>query len=284
MDVKNVFIWFFDIFKSLPQGFVTTIINSFITMYIIKLLSWIGNYSKIIGDILKKIQKVLRWNSEIKATYTVISTPVYSLNLNKKNVEKTPKNNSYLIWIIIIALVLSILALNFLKAYQSDVQTVIYGLSLFFIGSGVGLIITSKFTNKIQRSTLNFSIFGIALSFYTYYIASLIPELTSRIPDEMNLSMMFSDSINFWTLIYMLFGMFLLFLEVLFVISLFLRMFVIKIDSLKSLAITRYLISKTSHFDSALRLTILLIILTILSYLFTTGIMIDCLFKFSDLS
>lgn len=280
MDVKNLFMWFADIIKSIPQEFVTGIIVSFITWCITRILSWIGNYVKIIGNTLKSIQKLLTCNPEIKTTFTVISSPEYQLKPNKKIVGKTSNNNSDSTWaIIIIGLILSIVALNYLKVYQSDVQNVIYGLSLFFIGSGIGLIIISAFTNKIQKSTLNFSIFGIALSFYTYYIASLIPELTNKIPDEMKLSMILSDGNNFWTQIYMLGGILVLLIEVLVVISLFLRMFAIKIDSLKSWAITRYLISKTSQYDSTLWLSVLLIIFTLISYLLTSGTLINFIFK-----
>lgn len=270
--------WIIDVIKSIPQDFLSGIIISFITLCLKKFIERLGQRVKIVGSLMVKIKTLLKWYPEISDGYTVLPSPKYKLKSRKLNYTGADLNDSSLIVLLfVLGIMIAVIMLKSLKIYRNQIQTALYSISLFFMALGIIFVMVSVFTNKIQKSTLNFSLLGISLSFYTYYSASQFLDSSKKIPDGLNFFMIFSESDEFWTSLYLLVGLIILFVEILFVFSLLVRMVVIKIDSLNSSSFTRLLISKTSRLDSIPFLITVFLVFTGLSYLFTSGILLKLL-------
>jgi Ca2+/Na+ antiporter len=275
--LEDIFLWFWSCIKAVPEGIVTGVITSLIFLLFRKILNKCGEYFSSIYNFLIKLQSLLGKQPEIGLGYQIIQSPKYSFT-EKKRRNSVMSNDALwgILFFVIIAVVAGILAL---KKYQNIIQITIYAISAFFISSGIFFICVSAFTNKIQRSTLLYCIFGILLSFYTYYNAKILPTLISEIPSNFSVSFLLSNPKEGWPHIYMFGGLFITILEILLILLLLFRMICIKIDSLKSFRTTRYLIYKTETLDSSGYLVFFMVFLTIMSYILTSGLFIDFTFK-----
>lgn len=275
--LEDIFLWFWSCIKAVPEGIVTGVITSLIFLLFRKILNKCGEYFSSIYNFLIKLQSLLGKQPQIGLGYQIIQSPKYSFT-EKKRRNSVMSNDALwgILFFVIIAVVAGILAL---KKYQNIIQITIYAISVFFISSGIFFICVSAFTNKIQRSTLLYCIFGILLSFYTYYNAKILPTLISEIPSNFSVSFLLSNPKEGWPHIYMFGGLFITILEILLILLLLFRMICIKIDSLKSFRTTRYLIYKTETLDSSGYLVFFMVFLTIMSYILTSGLFIDFTFK-----
>ncbi|MGX7203143.1 hypothetical protein BCR22_03905 [Enterococcus plantarum] len=276
--LQDIFLWFWGCIKVVPEGVVTGVITSLIFLFFRKVLNKCGEYFSSISNFLVKLQSLLGKQPEIGLEYQIIQSPKYSFTEKKRRKSSSISDDNFwgIIIVILVAIVAGILAL---RVYQDAIQFTIYGISVFFISSGTFFICVSAFTNKIQRSTLLYCISGILLSFYTYYSAKILPTLISKIPSNFSVSFLISNQEEAWPHVYMFGGLLITILEILLIFLLLFRMITIKIDSFKSFSTTRYLIYKTEGLDSSGYLIFLLIFLTIMSYLLTSGLFIDFIFK-----
>lgn len=234
---------------------------------------------------MRKIQQFLSDLPTIESKYTINPSPRYKEGFKRRKKESRFTNYSGSLGIVLyISIVITIISLNFLKTYQYSIRINIFAISLFFISFGIFLIVISALTNRIQKSTLLFSIVGIILSFYTYYIATILPRLTKKIPIDFNILTLFTDLDTFLKLMIMFGGILILFLEIGIVLALFIRMFIIKIDSCISNRMTKYIIVKTSIFDNIRLMIFILTLFTLVSYGLTSEEIIDWMVKISSSS
>lgn len=274
--LEDIFLWFWGCIKAVPEDIVTGIIISLSFLIIRTILNKCGKLFSSISNFLIKLQSLLGKQPEIGLEYQIVQSPKYSFTEKKRKNSISNDGFEGIVFIIIIAVVGGILAL---KKYEDIIQVAIYGISIFFISSGIFFICVSAFTNKIQRSTLLYCIFGILLSFYTYYNAKILPTLISKIPSNFSVSLLLSNPKEGWYHVYMFVGLLITILEILLILLLLFRMICIKIDSFKSFETMRYLIYKTEILDSSGYLVFFMIFLTLMSYVLTSGLFIDFIFK-----
>ena len=270
--VKDIFLWFWSCIKAVPGSIITGVVISLIFLIFRNVLNKCGEYFVSVSNFLKKLQIVLGEQPEIGSGYQIIQSPKYSFSDKKR---KSSVKNPVLWFLLFVVLGGTFL----LREYEDIVQNTIINISLFFISSGIFFICISTFTNKIQRSTLLYCIFAILLSFYTYHNVTILPTLILKMPANISIFILMPNSKEKWSYIYMLFGFAITILKIIIILVLFVRMTCIKLDSCKSFKGTRFLIYKTEMFDKGRYLSIFMIFLTVLSYILTSGLFIDLIFK-----
>ncbi|WP_235804618.1 hypothetical protein [Liquorilactobacillus capillatus] len=207
-------------------------------------------------------------------SYQIIPSPSYRFS-DRKSRTFQKVSLSTLFWFLLI-LVFGALAL---KDYQHIVQIDIYAISLFFISSGLICITVSAITNKIQKSTLMFSIFSVLLSFYIYHNANILPAMVAKIPSDFSMKLLFWNNSVFFATIYIFLGLIVAIVEMILVACLFLRMFAIKVDSIKSIKVLQRIINKTEILDGFKNVSLMFVVFTTLSYLLTSGIVTKYVLK-----
>lgn len=276
--LQDIFVWFRNCILAVPESVVTGIITSLLILLISRVLHICGDYFSGSGNFFRKLQSLLAKQPEISLNYQIIPSPKYQFE--EKKSKKTSSLSDNEIWAIIIGvLVAMVIGIIGLRLYKDIIQFVIYAISVFFICSGILFILISAVTNRIQKSTLLYCIFGSILSFYTYYSAEILPTLISKIPPDFNIKYLFSKIEEGWAQVYMFTGLLITVFEILLILLLFCRMCFIKVDSYKSFRTIRYAIYKTEFLDSIGFLIFILILLTTMSYLLTSGMFIDFVYK-----
>ncbi len=259
-----------DCVKSVPSDIVTGAIISLGGILIRLAFNECSDRFFIIKKFLSNLSFAFNKKTDSNLSYQIITSPSYRFSDKKPGTFKKSSKDSFpFLFFVLLGLVAGVLTL---KNYQHIVQFYIYAISLFFISSGIFFIIMSAVTNKIQKSTLIFSIFSVLLSFYTYYNANILPTMVAKIPSNFGLKLIVLNSSEFFSAVYMFLGIIATTIEIGLVIFLFLRMFVIKVDSIKSTNFLQHIIIKTEMLDKFKNVLIMFIILTALSYFLTSGI------------
>lgn len=274
--INDFFEWLYNCITAIPSSIVTSFLISILSFPITRLIKNIKSFNITSIHTFEKIKHLVHKPSpKIKIDYTIIPSPNYSLNKKKGRKKKSnsiSNKNDILIYYIIIAFLL-IYTFIILKKHVFIVQFIVACISMFFLILPIILGLISTIFNRIQSSTLKFCLFSSITSLFTYYNASILPNLVSQIPEiEIITLFHFITEDTLLPSAYMLLGLFVLILEIIINILLFIRMCIIKIDSICSYSFTRFFIAYTEFLDNSRFLVLSFILLTMLSFVLTSGI------------
>lgn len=285
MEVINKFFeWIHDCIIAIPSDIVTSLFVSVILAIITKILKRIKGVNNIIINKFQSLKKVINNSTfEISQNYIVVPSPQYSVN---RKIHKAKSNTSTstddVIVYIFVALFMALLGFTQLQKHIFTIQIVIGFISVIFMILPILFALISTVFNRIQSSTLKFSVFSFATSLFTYYNSTILPNLISQFPDSININIPFyiENSNAFISDLYILVGLIVLVVEITLNLLLFTRMLIIKIDSLKSFKLTKSFISHTIALENTKFLLISFIVLTILSFVLTSGVAYDFVINF----
>lgn len=285
MEVINKFFeWIYDCIIAIPSDIVTSLFVSIMLAIITKILKRIKGGNNIIINKFQNLKKAINYTTfEIDQNYTVVPSPQYSVN---RKIHKTKSNTSTdtddMIVYIFVILFMALLGFTQLQKHVFTIQTVIGIISVIFMILPILFALISIVFNRIQSSTLKFSVFSFATSLFTYYNSSILPNLISQFPDSININIPYyiKNSNAFISDLYILIGLIVLVVEITLNLLLFTRMLFIKIDSLKSFKFTKFFVSHTIALENTKFLLFSFIILTILSFVLTSGLAYDFVINF----
>lgn len=285
MEVINKFFkWIYDCIIVIPSDIVTGLFISIMIAIITKILKKIKGVNSIIINKFQGLKKIINNTTfEIDQSYTVIPSPQYSVNRKThKAKSNTSTSNNDVIGFILVTLFMAFLGFSQLQKHVFTIQIVIGIISVIFMILPILFVLISTVFNRIQSSTLKFSVFSFGTSLFTYYNSTILPNLISQFPDSININILYYiKNLNaFISDLYILFGLIVLVVEIILNLLLFIRMLLIKIDSLKSFKLTKFFISHTIVLERTTFLLISFIVLTILSFVLTSGIAYDFVINF----
>ncbi|MBC2306547.1 hypothetical protein [Listeria booriae] len=274
---RDIFEWFIECFKALPESIVTGIYGSLLIFILKGALNKLSKYRSKISGLADKIPSFLSEKPEIGTGYRVIASPEYNFS-RRKNRRNALFNGE--VWpVIILLLVAAIGGVLLLQQYYVEVQGFFYLTSVIFIFLSLFCLLISVFTNRIQSSTLKFSIFSLIISVYIYYTGVILPKLIAKMPTDISIIKLFEAPRDYWPSIYAFLGIFIAVLEIGIILILLVRLIAIKLDSKKRFQANQRLISATNAFEGAFGLVATFTILTIFSYLLTSGNIVEFVFR-----
>ncbi|WP_310602249.1 hypothetical protein [Anaerosporobacter sp.] len=274
--LKNIIEWFIDCFKSIPEGIVSGVFTGLLFWGLRLILNKISNQSGKLRLALNKFSAVWKAQPEIGSEYRVIPTPNYKFPRRNKKSNASSADMGGTLFIVIL---ISSWGSLWLQEHQIEVQTIFYFTSAIFICLGAFFIFISAFTNRIQSSTMKYSIFSIIVSMYIYYSGLILPNLIEKMPDDINMSKLLLAPKEYWPSIYVFFGLLVVVIEIIIILIMLLRVMVIKIDSKIEIVFIRKIIYLTRWLESIVGLIIMFGLLTIFSYMLTSGLFIETIFK-----
>ena len=274
-NISDFFEWLMDCFKAIPSNVVTGLYTSLIFWMLGRIIRIVKGKNIKFRNLIERISSI--WSSQpaISDKYTVIPSPQYEYEKRKENFLGGQYDN-VLMAIFIVCL---IIGARWLQNNYEKIQSVFYIFSGGFILLSTVLILMSTFTNRAQSSTLKYVVFSVLVSFYVGYSAFYLPELIGKMSEGTILYTKIS-----WAGIYIFLGVLYVVVEIMFVIGLLLRATFIKIDSCKSTEITRKLVCKTNKLEKTGWLIFWFIMLTCVSYLLTSGILIDWIMELQSIN
>lgn len=275
--IKNIIQWFINCWKSVPENIVTGIFSG--------LLFWLGRlllnkailHSTRLNIFCKRVVEFWHTQPNIEQDYKVIPSPNYEFSEKSKKGKSSSVDNG---GIIISMIAISIMGCLWLREYQEAVQKFFYLICVTLIGLSTFFILISAFTNRIQSSTLKFSIFSILISAYIYYSGEVLPELIKRMPPDINLVKLLVEPQKYWPSIYTFLGLVIVTFEIVIILFMLFRVIAIKLDSRVQFKLCKKVIYYTKAFENTIGVIFLFGMLTIFSYLLTSNIFIEMIFKF----
>ncbi|MCY1569644.1 hypothetical protein [Staphylococcus pettenkoferi] len=130
------------------------------------------------------------------------------------------------------------------------------------------LVLKIVITKNTYKTTINFLVVSGIYVLYVNYINNLLPEIVNRIPNDLSLHKLKDLLLTAYTLV----GLLILFLTFLFILSFIFRIIALTIEELNSNSISRFIIKRTQSCEKTVLCLVLIIVLTVISYLFTTGV------------
>lgn len=274
--LKEICEWFIQCFKAVPENIVTGIYTGLALLLLRLFFNIIVSYSQRLRRWFEKINRI--WNSqpEIRESYQIIPSPNYKFGRSRKNNNYAKENDGGIVFVL---LLLGVAGTIWLKENHEKVRLVFYSSSVIFMGVSVFFVVISTFKNKIQSSTLKFSLFATIVSMYIIYSANILPTLILRIPDDFNLINLFLKPNEYWPGFYVFLGLIVAVSEIIIIAVMLIRTIAIKIDTVTNMKFIRRIIFWTKRFESVKGMVVLFIVLTVVSYLLTSGIFIEWVFK-----
>ncbi|MHC1722185.1 MAG: hypothetical protein AB9836_03145 [Aminipila sp.] len=277
-NTKDILEWFITCFKAIPEDIVIGLYVSLIFWIIRLVINKISKVNIKIKLFMEKLFNFIKNSPEINVTYRVIPSPQYNYNCkvkDNKSASTYVSDNAALFFIFIFLLI----GTNYLHNNYETIQVIFYTFSAVFIGLSSFFIFVSTFFNRIQSSTLKYCTISTLLSLYIGYNALYLPNFIEKMPQNINIGDLLVNPNESWASVYSFIGIVIVGIEIIISLVLLLRVCIIKIDSIKSFRFTQKLICSTKPFDSMKSLIIIGILLTVLSYLMTSGILINWIFS-----
>lgn len=266
--------WFVKCFMTIPENLVVGMYMGIIFLMVRKGFNKLLKSNKKFKGGFEKVVKTWKAQPEIDATYQIVSSPIYKFDGTINN--NYGSNDGVLIFVLV---VIGVVGATWLRENYEKVQLVFYYSSAVFMSLSIFFVIISAIKNKIQSSTLKFSIFATAISMYIIYSANVLPQLMAKIPANLSISGMILEPQAHWPSIYVFLGIIVVIFEILIITVMLIRAFAIKIDSWMKLRFIQYVIAWTSGLDKVGGLIFCFIMLTVGSYLLTSDILVQLLFK-----
>lgn len=270
--LKGICEWFVQCFKAVPENLVTGIYTGMVFLVFRLIINKIIEYNQRARMWCEKIIRI--WNSqpEIRETYQIIPSPEYIFPRRRRSNSGRRENDSNEVLVI---LLLGIIGTIWLKDNHEKVQLIFYLSSIIYIGLSIFFVTLSAFKNKIQSSTLKFSLFSTIVSMYIIYSANILPMLILQIPNDFNLINLIMKPNEYWPSFYVFMGLVIAVIEIIVIALMLIRTIAVKIDTIMKIKLVQRIIFSTKWLERVKVMITLLVILTIASYLLTSGIFIE---------
>ena len=241
----TIIYWLCGLVKAIPEDIIKGLIVSFLILLIIKLV----NKVKFLTSKIKNfILKLFNTKIEISTKTTFIESPDYHYTTIRRveNIRRENSNDYDVLLLIIAGVFVASIVL---------IPLMICILFLFVI----------SISQEVQKVTVKFITVSIVVSALTLYYGLNLKEMATT------MSATITDGRNLLASLYKIFGVFIGVIQQLISYILLLRVISVYIDRKKKKPIqsVRRFIAKTKQFESVMVLSILVICLSILSYVFT---------------
>lgn len=266
--------WLFGLVKTIPEDIIKGLIVSFIILLIIKLV----NKVKFINSKIKNIiLKLFNTNIEISAKTTFIESPDYHYTtIRRAENDRSENSNDNDVFLLIIAGVLvASIVVSFFKEYVDYISLFLKWFGLIPLMICILFLFVISISKEVQKVTVKFIVVSIVVSALTLYYGFNIKEMA------VTMSATITDGRNLFTSVYKILGVFIGVIQQLISYILLLRVISVYIDRKKKKpiqAIRKY-IFKTKKFESVPVLIILVIFFSLLSYLLTSEVVHNFLFR-----
>ena len=256
--------WLFGLVKTIPEDIIKGLIVSFLILLIIKLV----NKVKFINSKIKNIiLKLFNTNIEISAKTTFIESPDYHYTtIRRAENDRSENSNDNDVFLLIIAGVLvASIVVSFFKEYVDYISLFLKWFGLIPLMICILFLFVISISKEVQKVTVKFIVVSIVVSALTLYYGFNIKEMA------VTMSATITDGRNLFASVYKILGVFIGVIQQLISYILLLRVISVYIDRKKKKPIqsVRRFIAKTKQFESVMVLSILVICLSILSYVFT---------------
>ena len=275
--LKGICEWFVQCFNAVPENLVTGIYTGMVILVFRLISNKIIEYNQRVRMWCEKIIRI--WNSqpEIRETYQIIPSPEYVFPRRRRSNNRRRENDGN--EVLVVLLFLGIIGTIWLKENHEKVQLIFYSSSIIYMGLSVFFVTLSAFKNKIQSSTLKFSLFSTIVSMYIIYSANILPMLILQIPNDFNLINLITKPNDYWPSFYVFMGLVIAVLEIIVIALMLIRTIAVKIDTIMKIKLIQRIIFSTKWLERVKVMITLLVILTIASYLLTSGIFIELVLK-----
>ena len=266
--------WLFGLVKTIPEDIIKGLIVSFIILLIIKLV----NKVKFINSKIKNIiLKLFNTNIEISAKTTFIESPDYHYTtIRRAENDRSENSNDNDVFLLIIAGVLvASIVVSFFKEYVDYISLFLKWFGLIPLMICILFLFVISISKEVQKVTVKFIVVSIVVSALTLYYGFNIKEMA------VTMSATITDGRYLFTSVYKILGVFIVVIQQLISYILLLRVISVYIDRKKKKpiqAIRKY-IFKTKKFESVPVLIILVIFFSLLSYLLTSEVVHNFLFR-----
>ena len=266
--------WLFGLVKTIPEDIIKGLIVSFIILLIIKLV----NKVKFINSKIKNIiLKLFNTNIEISAKTTFIESPDYHYTtIRRAENDRSENSNDNDVFLLIIAGVLvASIVVSFFKESVDYISLFLKWFGLIPLMICILFLFVISISKEVQKVTVKFIVVSIVVSALTLYYGFNIKEMA------VTMSATITDGRNLFASVYKILGVFIGVIQQLISYILLLRVISVYIDRKKKKpiqAIRKY-IFKTKKFESVPVLIILVIFFSLLSYLLTSEVVHNFLFR-----
>lgn len=275
----NFYNWLVECFKAIPSSYLTESMTIFIIMIISSAYKHLKNRWKklrVFNDKISARLKILSLkNKHQESGYllTIVPAPEYKSKRKVKSQSKLYKSNEdetwlYIIITFIITLILGVLLKNYYPILQTILSKVLLVISILVSMNLIKIVIT----RRTFKATLNFILYSIPVMIYLNYFIKKLPLIINQIP-SINIS-----SIS--EIAYILLGIAFLFLIIVLDIFILLRILILLINKYNE-KLGRNFIATTKIFDNITFCIAMIILLTALSYGFTTGLLYNYIISLS---
>ena len=266
--------WLFGLVKTIPEDIIKGLIVSFIILLIIKLV----NKVKFINSKIKNIiLKLFNTNIEISAKTTFIESPDYHYTtIRRAENDRSENSNDNDVFLLIIAGVLvASIVVSFFKEYVDYISLFLKWFGLIPLMICILFLFVISISKEVQKVTVKFIVVSIVVSALTLYYGFNIKEMA------VTMSATITDGRNLFASVYKILGVFIGVIQQLISYIFLLRVISVYIDRKKKKpiqAIRKYMF-KTKKFESVPVLIILVIFFSLLSYLLTSEVVHNFLFR-----
>ena len=268
--VDTIIYWLWGLVKVIPEDIIKGLIVSFLILLIIKLVNKVKFLTYKIKNI---ILKLFNAKIEISTKTTFIESPDYHYTIiRRENVRSENSNSNDVISLIIVGVLGAFIVVSFFKKYVEYISLFLKWFGLIPLIICILFLFGISISQEVQKVTVKFIAVSIVVSVLTLYYGFNLKEMATT------MSATITDIRNLFASVYKIFGVFIGVIEQLISYILLLRVISVYIDRKKKKPIqtVRRFIAKTKIFESVKFLSIIVILLSILSYAFT----LEAVYKF----
>ncbi|BCK42471.1 hypothetical protein ACTMS8_03155 [Streptococcus suis] len=283
MNVDSILQWIGNIIITVPDGIIQTLIIGMAIFALRQILGRIPIVGYKFSGLMSSISSFFNRNSiEISDTTMIIPTPKYTPGrdfVNKKRLSRGKSNKpmsdeEFWVMIFLSLVVVGVLVSWFMK-YKNEISLVMKWLGVVPLIISIFILFMVTVSARIQKATLIYLFYSIPISMLTiYYGMNLL-----KISDGMSTSL--SDG-SLMRSLYIIIGLFISITQQLIAYIMILRNVVIHIA--RKISVPQFVkkfIYLTSFFESQLFLIVVIVILSLMSYLMTSGLLISWIQSYS---
>ncbi|CYV12842.1 hypothetical protein [Streptococcus suis] len=283
MNVDSILQWIGNIIITVPDGIIQTLIIGMAIFAFRQILGRIPIVGYKFSGLMSSISSFFNRNSiEISDTTMIIPTPKYTPGrdfVNKKRLSRGKSNKpmsdeEFWVMIFLSLVVVGVLVSWFMK-YKNEISLVMKWLGVVPLIISIFILFMVTVSARIQKATLIYLFYSIPISMLTiYYGMNLL-----KISDGMSTSL--SDG-SLMRSLYIIIGLFISITQQLIAYIMILRNVVIHIA--RKISVPQFVkkfIYLTSFFESQLFLIVVIVILSLMSYLMTSGLLISWIQSYS---
>ncbi|HEL1649751.1 hypothetical protein [Streptococcus suis] len=283
MNVDSVLHWIKNIIITIPDGIVQTLIIGMVAFSLRQTVVKIPIVGHKVSGLISSISSFFNKNSiEISDTTMIIPTPEYIPGrdfVNKKRLSRgklnKPMSDDEFWGMIFLSLIVVVFIVSWFMKYKNEISLVMKWLGVVPLIISIFILFMVTVSARIQKSTLIYLFYSIPISMLTiYYGMNLL-----KISDGMSTNL--SDG-SLMRSLYIIIGLFISVTQQLIAYIMILRNVVIHIA--RKISVPKFIkkfIYITSFFESQLLLIVTIVILSLISYLMTSGLLISWIQSYS---